>query len=530
MAKSPFESNTLYYGDNLEVLRKHFPNECVDLVYLDPPFNSKADYNVLFKERSGKKSVAQAQAFSDFWTWDSSAENTYQEIQKDPNLGNLIVFLHGHLGKNDMMAYLVMMTVRLRELHRVLKNTGSLYLHCDSTASHYLKIVMDGVFGVRCFRNEVVWRRSFAHGDAKQGAKHFGRCTDSLLFYVKTDSATWNPQYTPYSDEALKRDYKYTEEGTGRVYRLAPVDGPGGASKGNPYYEFLGVKWYWRFTQEKMRKLYEENKIVRSSTGKSLSQKMYLNEAKGRPVDNLWDDINRISPTSSERLGYPTQKPQALLERLIQASSNEGDLVLDPFCGCGTTILAAQKLRRHWIGIDITHLAISLIRSRLKKIRVYADKDYRIIGEPADLASATKLAKDDKYQFQYWAVSLIDAFPVGQSSENPYGKKGADKGIDGWLTFRETHNINLQRIVVQVKGGVHIGAQIVRDLLGTVQATKSAMGILITLYEPTEQMKQAAMEAEYYESPTWGHKYPKIQILTIPELLKGSKPILPHTH
>jgi DNA modification methylase len=529
MGSNPFGSNTLYYGDNLEVLRKYFPNECVDLIYLDPPFNSKADYNILFKEATGEVSAAQIQAFSDFWHWDKIAEQTYLEIQEDPNLTDMIQFLHAHLGRNDMLAYLVMMTMRLKELHRVLKPTGSLYLHCDPTASHYLKIVMDKVFGVRSFRNEIVWRRSFTHGDTKQGAKHFGRCTDSLLFYVKTDSATWNPRYTPYSDIALKRDYKYTEEGTDRVYRLAPVDGPGGASKGNPYYEFLGVKGYWRFSQEKMQKLYEEKKIVRSSTGKSLSQKMYLDEAKGRPVDNLWDDINRISPTSSERLGYPTQKPQALLERLVQASSNEGDLVLDPFCGCGTAIMAAHKLKRRWIGIDITHLAISLIRARLKEIHVSVNKDYKIIGEPADFESARELAQTNPYQFQWWALSLIDARPAGQPNGNQQGKKGADKGIDGWLTFREAENINLQRIAVQVKGGTHIGAQIVRDLIGTVQSTKSAMGILITLYEPTEQMKQAAMEAEYYESKTWGHKYPKIQILTIPELLKSSKPILPHT-
>lgn len=529
MTSQPFPMNTLYYGDNLDVLRKYFPDECIDLIYLDPPFNSKADYNILFKEKSGKESVAQIQAFSDFWHWDTSAENTYIEIQEDPNLTEMIQFLHAHLGRNDMLAYLVMMTIRLRELHRVLKPTGSLYLHCDSTASHYLKILMDKIFGAKFFRNEVIWRRSFAHGDAKQGAKHFGRCTDSLLFYVKTDLATWNPQYTPYSDKALKRDYKHIEEETGRIYRLAPVDGPGGASKGNPYYEFLGVKGYWRFSQKRMKKLYEKNKIVKSSTGKSLSQKMYLDEAKGRPVDNLWDDINRISPTSSERLGYPTQKPLALLERLIQASSNLGDLVLDPFCGCGTTIMAAQKLKRRWVGIDITHLAISLIRSRLKDKHVIVGKDYQVIGEPADLASATELAQTNPYQFQWWALSLIDARPTGHSSDDPKGKKGADKGVDGWLTFRESDNINLQKIVVQVKGGANIGASLVRDLVGTVQATKSAMGILITLYDPTKPMKEAAFEANHYTSPTWGHKYPKIQIITIPELLAGKKPEIPHT-
>jgi hypothetical protein len=257
--------------------------------------------------------------------------------------------------------------------------------------------------------------------------------------------------------------------------------------------------------------------------------KLYLSE-KGSPIQDVILDIPPINSQAQERLGYPTQKPVRLLERIVEASSNEGDLILDPFCGCGTTIMAAQKLNRKWIGIDITHLAISLIRSRLKDIHIVANKDYKIIGEPADFKSARELAETNPYQFQWWALSLIDARPAGQPNGSQQGKKGADKGVDGWLTFRETDNLNLQRIVIQVKGGAHIGAQIVRDLIGTVQSTKSAMGMLITLYEPTEQMKQAAMEAEYYESKTWGHKYPKIQILTIPELLKGSKPILPHTH
>ena len=257
-----FPVNTLFYGDNLEILRKHFYDESIDLIYLDPPFNSKADYNVLFKERSGELSTAQIRAFSDFWHWDIQARHAYNYLATEApsEVSDLVTSMHGFLGENDMFAYLVMMGERFLELHRVLKSTGSIYLHCDTTASHYLKMLMDAIFSPKNFRNEIVWRRSFTHGDAKQGAKHFGRCTDSLLFYVKSDLATWNPQYTPYSDEALKRDYKFTEEGTGRVYRLAPVDGPGGASKGNPYYEFLGVKGYWRFSQERMKKLYEGEK------------------------------------------------------------------------------------------------------------------------------------------------------------------------------------------------------------------------------------------------------------------------------
>lgn len=520
MAKSPFTSNMLYYGDNLEVLRKYFPDECVNLVYLDPPFNSKADYNILFKESSGEESVAQIQAFSDFWHWDKTAEKTYLEIQEEPKLTDMIQFLHAHLGRNDMMAYLVMMTIRLKELHRVLKSSGSLYLHCDTNASHYLKLVLDSIFGPENFRNEIIWKRFNFHADAQR----FGKVADRLLFYSKTDNYKFQRQMAPYKEAYIKAKFTHVDE-NGRRFRLSDLNPP--ANRG-PVYEFHGVTRAWRFTKEKMLQLEKEGRIYTKSKVPQL--KRFLDELEARggaAVHEIWDDIPAINSQAKERIGFQTQKPTKLLQRILLASSIEGDLILDPFCGCGTTIMAAQELRRKWVGIDITHLAISLIRSRLKEIHVFANKDYRIIGEPADFESARELAETNPYQFQWWALSLIDARPTGEGQQ---GKKGADKGVDGWLTFREAENINLQRIVVQVKGGVHIGAQIVRDLLGTVQSTKSAMGILITLYEPTEQMKQAAMEAEYYESKTWGHKYPKIQISTIPELLRGSKPILPHTH
>lgn len=521
MASAVFDKNTLYYGDNLEVLRRHFPSECIDLIYLDPPFNSNVDYNVLFKERTGRKSLAQAQAFSDSWTWDTTAENTYLEIQKDPNLGRMIVFLHGHLGKNDMMAYLVMMTIRLKELHRVLKPTGSLYLHCDTTASHYLKLLLDGIFGTENFRNEIIWKRITSHTDARR----FGRVADRILFYSKTEYYLFNRQTWGRSEQYIKDKFSHVDK-DGRPYTLGDLNPPGGRG---PVYEFHGLTRPWRFTKEKILELESKGLIYTKSRVPRLVRYLHELDAKGGPaVHEIWDDISPINSMAKERLGYPTQKPIQLLERIIKASSKEGDWILDPFCGCGTTIMAAQELKRNWIGIDITHLAISLIRSRLKRNHVYVDKDYRIIGEPVDLASAEKLAKDDKYQFQYWAVSLIDAFPVGQTSKSPYGKKGADKGIDGWLTVKEGDSIDLRRIVVQVKGGHNVGSGEVRDLVGTVQNTKSAMGILITLDEPTQPMKIAAMEAGYYESPIWGHEYPKIQISTIPDLLEGKKPKIPH--
>lgn len=507
-------SNTLYYGDNLDVLRKYFPNDSVDLIYLDPPFNSKADYNILFKEPSGEESVAQIQAFSDFWHWDKTAEQTYLELQEDPKITSMIQLLHAYLGRNDMMAYLVMMTIRLRELHRVLKQTGSIYLHCDPTASHYLKMMMDLIFGPKNFRNEIIWKRFTFHADAHR----FGRLHDVILFYSKSDDYTWNTKYVEYKESYKKSHFRYKDK-RGR-YRLDNLNPPGGRG---PVYEFHGFKRPWCYTKEKMLEL-EKQGLIYAPKGRVPQVKRYLDELKGQAVSSIWTDVPPINPMAKERMGFQTQKPVKLLKRIISASSNEGDLVLDPFCGCGTAIIAAHELKRRWIGIDITHLAISLIKTRLRQVNVYAKRDYTIIGEPVDFASAEKLASTNPFQFQWWALSLIDAKPT-----NPDRKKGADKGVDGWLTFRESANLNLERIVVQVKGGKHIGPQYVRDLLGTVEASKSAMGILITLYDPTEQMKETAMEAEYYESPTWGHKYPKIQIITIKELLVGKKPVLPHT-
>ena len=528
MVVSVFDKNTLYYGDNLEVLRKHFPPECIDLIYLDPPFNSKADYNILFKEQSGEQSVAQIQAFSDFWHWDKTAEKTYLEIQEDPNLNDMIKFLHAHLGINDMMAYLVMMTIRLRELHRVLKQTGSLYLHCDPTASHYLKIILDKIFGAKNFRNEIVWQRFNFHADAHR----FGRVHDILLFYTKTDNYFWKTQYGEYK-EKYKKSHFYNADSDGRRYRLSDSTAKG---QGPPRY-FNGklleppAGTHWRWSQANIDQLVAKGVIVFTKTGNP-AVKRYLDEVKPA-IHSIWADISSINSMSKERIGFETQKPLKLLERIIESSCPKDGIVLDPFCGCGTTIMAAQesKVKRKWIGIDVTHLSISLIRARLKEIHFTVGKDYQIIGEPVDFESAVDLMKVDPsgYQFQLWALSLVDAWPA-KSVNGKEAKKGADKGVDGWITFKERDSLSLQRIVVQVKGGTHVGAQHVRDLLGTLEATKSAMGILLTLYEPTKPMKDAVFEAGYYESPVWGQKYPRIQILTIPELLSGNKPEIPHTH
>jgi DNA modification methylase len=338
----------------------------VDLVYLDPPFNSNASYNVLFAAKDGKQAAAQIQAFEDTWQWDQVAARMYDDtLQTGGAVADVLRAFRTFLGTSDMLAYLAMMAPRLVHLHRVLKPTGSLYLHCDPTASHYLKLLLDAVFGPERFRNEIIWRRYGAHNDVGQGSRHYGRIHDTLLFYTKSDSPTWNQLFTPLDPEYIATTYRHVDPATGRKFTTTPMTGPGGAEKGNPVFEFRGHTRAWRYSKETMERLDSEGRLHFSKTGYA-RQKLYLDESRGVPVQDMWLDIKALAGSNAERLGYPTQKPVALLERIVEASSNPGDLVLDPFCGCGTTIAAAQKLERRWIGIDVTHLAIGLIKTRLR--------------------------------------------------------------------------------------------------------------------------------------------------------------------
>ena len=407
------EKNKLYYGDNYEVLQRYVRDKSVDLVYLDPPFNSRQDYNVLFAEKDGSKSSSQIHAFEDTWEWNLDAERSYQHIVETigGRIADAMRAFRTFLGNSDMMAYLAMMAPRLVELKRVLKETGSIYLHCDPTASHYLKMLMDAVFGGQFFRNEIVWKRSDAHSDSKQGAKHYGRIHDVILFFSRGDRPAFNTLYNPLPERTLDKWYRNVEEGTGRRYNKADVTGPGGAAKGNAHYEWKGVTRYWRYTKARMEQLEDQGRLVYSKSG-MVYEKRYLDESKGVSVQDFWDDISMLRGihANSERLGYPTQKPEALLERIIKASSNEGDLVLDPFCGCGTTVQVAQRLNRRWIGIDITYLAIGLIKKRLSDAFGPQIRDtYEVIGEPTDYAGAAKLAEEDKYQFQWWTLGQVGA-------------------------------------------------------------------------------------------------------------------------
>jgi len=519
------DTNVLYYGDNLEILRKYIPDDSIDLIYLDPPFNSKATYNVLFKEPTGAPSQAQISAFEDSWHWGLESERALQEIAASPiasaEVKEFMSVLPRLVGRRtDMAAYLTMMCIRLIELRRVLKGTGSIYLHCDPTASHYLKLLMDAIFGTRSFINEIVWKRSYAHSDAKQGAKHFGRTHDVLLFYGKGEKRNWNPIYVPYDEEYINTYYKFVDE-TGRRFWKDNLTAakPGGDTS----YEWHGVKppkgRYWAYSRKNMERMEIEGKIAYSSTGMP-TYKRYLDEMSGRPVQDIWDDIRGLSGLGSgkgQRLGYATQKPESLLERIINASSNEGDVVLDPFCGCGTALVAAQRLNRRWIGIDITYLAIGLMEWRLKNM--VPMPVYKVVGEPEDLASAVELADKDKYQFQWWAVTKVGGQPYGDK------KKGADTGIDGYLYYMDEKD-KIKKAIVSVKGGKNTNVSMIRDLGHVIDREKADIGVFISLEKPTRPMLEEAAMKGFYHSPL-GKDYPRIQILTIEEILSGKTPDIP---
>lgn len=515
----PITENTLFYGDNLPILREYVPDESVDLIYLDPPFNSNRDYNVLFKDESGEDSEAQIVAFTDTWHWGPTAEQEYDELVTDgsPAISDMISALRGFIGSNQMMAYLVMMTARLVELHRVLKPTGSLYLHCDPTASHYLKIILDTIFGIEYFVNEIIWIRSLPHGNV---SKKFGASHDVILFYKRSKHAQWNGSYVPHREEYLDQFYRHKDERG--VYRLVSCINPN-PDRPNLTYEWNGVTKVWKYTQERMQRMHDEGLLVYSKTGIP-SYKNYLADMKGTVTQDTWTDIPPLMGSSAERLGYPTQKPIALLERIVQASSNEGDIILDPFCGCGTTIAAAQKLGRRWIGIDITHLSIALQKYRLAEM--YPTLTFKVIGEPEDMGAARQLFKDDPYQFQWWALSLVRARPYGAEGSSKQGKKGADGGIDGIINFIDDNSGKPKRVIIQVKGG-KVQANVMRDLLGTLDANKSVIGVLLTLEPPTKPMIDLAITAGFYESQSWGRKYPRLQILTIAELFAGKEIAMP---
>lgn len=462
-------TNTLYYGDNLQILRDYLPSESVDLVYLDPPFKSNQDYNVLFREQDGTRAAAQIKAFGDTWTWDQASSLAFQEtVDRGGQVSLVMQAFRTALGGNDMLAYLSMMAPRLIELHRVLKDTGSIYLHCDPTASHYLKLLMDAIFDPRNFVNEIIWH----YRKWPSGRYTFQRNHDVLLFYSKTGSREriFNQQYMERAASTLKRF------GTAKII------------SGHDEY------------------------------GARVPSEMADEESEGVRMDDVWN-IGRVPPIKQL---YPTQKPLPLLERIIETSSNRGQMILDPFCGCGTAIIAAHGLHRNWIGIDITHLAVGLIKHRLRDAFPNQLLKYRVIGEPVSLPDAEELAREDRYQFEAWALGMVGARVNDK-------KKGADRGIDGRLPFHDENDPSITKtIILSVKSG-HIPANHIRDLRGTIEREKAGIGVLLTLEHPTKAMKREAADGGFYNSPWNNGRHPRIQIITIEELLAGKEIDYPHT-
>ena len=507
-------TNLLYYGDNLDVLRRHVKDETVDLVYLDPPFNSSQNYNVLFAEQDGTRAAAQIMAFGDTWKWGIGPAGVFDEVVMKPGkVADMMLAFRKFLGDNDMLAYLTMMAPRLLELRRVLKPTGSIYLHCDPTASHYLKLLMDSVFGVQNYRNEITWKRTGAHNDPGR----YGSNVDIIFFYTKGDAWTWSQQYLEH-EESYKARFRHSDA-DGRLWSDYDLTAKG-LSGGGYEYAYKGVKSLWRCPLETMRKYDREGRLHFTKAG-GIRLKRYLDENKGVVLQCLWDDISPINSQAAERLGYPTQKPEALLERIIQASSNEHDVVLDPFCGCGTAVAVAQKLKRQWIGIDITCLATTLIKQRLKT-EFHGRARYKVIGEPTTVQDARELAQRDKdmHQFQWWALGLVGARP----EEKP--KKGADRGIDGRRRIRDGKDRHYEDIIVSVKGG-HVSVKDIRDLRGVIERENVAFGVLVSLEDITTPMRKEAASAGFHRSDYQDTKHPRLQIFTVEELLGGAQLDLP---
>jgi DNA modification methylase len=517
------QNGALFYGDNLDVLQRHVDDESVDLVYLDPPFNSNASYNVFLPEPDGSWSASQNKAFEDTWSWDQEAAGAFDEIvERGGDVSSAMRAFRTVLAESNMLAYLAMMAPRLVELQRVLKPTGSLFLHCDPTASHYLKILLDSVFGIGSYRNEVIWERTAAKGSPM---KRLPANHDVILVYGKSSGAIWNQLAVPYDpadlDEKTAKKYCH-KDSDGRRYQLTSLLHPEQGKRPNLDYEVMGIRRTWRWSKDRMEEAITRGEVVQSAPGRVPRQKRHLDEQKGRFISDVWSDISPLNSQAAERLGYPTQKPSALLERIIEIGTEEGAVVLDPFCGCGTTVAAAEKLNRRWIGIDITFQATLLIKSRL--LDGFGDSvPYTVVGEPTSTEDAVKLAGEDPDQFEAWALGLVGA-------RNAAKKKGADHGIDGRLLFHEKLGGKTRQVLISVKSG-KTGVAHIRDLRGVIEREQAEIGLLITNREPTHPMRVEATAAGFYRSGSegvgsWG-KHPRIQILTIGELLDGRRIDMP---
>ncbi len=525
--------NKLFYGDNLEVLRDRttFPDGFVDLIYLDPPFNSNAGYNVLYKDQSGRGADSSLEAFDDTWTWGDASRAVLLDIKSGTNvaLSMMMEAMHRAIGENPLMAYLAMMAVRLVELHRVLKETGSLYLHCDPTASHYLKLVLDAVFGAEHFLNEITWKRTFAHG----GARRYGPVHDTLLFYSKNGHNRWQDLKIGHDDAYVTKHFRTVDEATGERFQAISLTGAGTrrGESGQPWRSVdpTRVGRHWAIpraiiakegleakgTIEALEALDKAGRIYwPSKEGGTSRLRWFVSDLEGARLGDVWTDIPPISAQAKERLGYPTQKPRALLERIVAASSNPGDLVLNPFCGCGTAVDAAEKLGRRWIGIDITVIAVDLVTNRMRT--GYPDATFEVIGFPKDKASAERLAERNPHQFQQWVCGRVGGFPRD--------KKGGDKGVDGWFNYL-TDDGDIERGVISVKAGDNVNPNMVRDLGRVMQRDGHRFGLFVMKGLPTKGMRDEAASQPLIETQ-WG-RFPALQFVTLAELFQGIKPKLP---
>jgi len=456
--------NKLYCADNLEILRQYIPDESVDLIYIDPPFNSKRNYNIFFDDKEIK---AQRIAFEDTWTF----KNVQDSMSELNTIGteniHLLLMTYAKVAPSAF-PYLVMMALRIFELHRVLKPTGSFYLHCDPTCSHYLKTICDVIFGKDNFRNEIIW--SYKRYTAF--SNRFQRLHDVILFYSKTDIVLFNDIREDYADKSGKADSHYKQDEDGKWYR-----------------------WQKRKGQE--------------------PYKIYLSE--GRRTGDVWD-ISIINASAKERLGYPTQKPLALLERIIKASSNEGDIILDAFCGCGTTVDAAESLKRRWIGVDISPIAVNLIENRLQETYGNDLSGYDILGLPVDKHTAIDLWKKNPFAFQDWWITKFNAFSAA------FGSKGADKGVDGIALYQVDHSGNTVRAAFQVKGG-KVQSKDIDALWGAMNKHNCELGVFLTIEPLTKPMLETIANSGSVSFPNFS--FPKLQSMTLDEFFSGRQLKLP---
>ncbi len=519
--------NRLYYGDCLTIMRDKMKLASVDLIYLDPPFNSNREYNAIYKDETGRPLPDQIEAFCDMWTLDEERERSIRHmpiLMRESGIDDgVVTFWQTWMNalrntRPRLLAYLSYMVERLIYMRPILKPTGTLYLHCDPTASHYIKVMLDGVFGHKNFRNEIVWRRTNAKGLA---TKRLASNHDVILFYGKDAKVSWNPPHEAHDPDYVEKFYRHVEDDTGRRYTLGDLTNPN-KNRPNLEYEFLGVRRVWRWTNERMQRAYEEGLVVQSSEGAVPRLKRYLDEQKGRAIDDIWSDIAPVSPRS-EGLGYATQKPLALLERIIKASSNEGDVVFDPFCGCATTMEAAQRLNRRWIGIDIAIHAIKRVaRIRLgDRCKLVEGHDYTIDGVPKNLEGSRDLWKRDKYHFQKWAVEQVDGFVTT--------KRTADGGIDGRLYFAVPEKPDLQSMAIEVKGGKNVSIADVRALRGVLDNDQALMAGLIVMDRPgtVKERNFKRFMADAGDLSVMSMQYPRMQLLTVEEILEGVRFVTP---